>query len=166
MDPRREAVSLRAATRDDIPFLRALVARLVAFEGLTTRDPAAIAASSERMLLEAVEQTVQAAATESPTVAVLVAEAADGARLGCVQLQRAAEYFSGEPEAYVGVMAVAEEAEGQGVGRALMAGAEAWARERGLTRLSVEVFASNGGARAFYERLGFTEDSLRVVKRL
>jgi len=44
--------------------------------------------------------------------------------------------------------------------------AEAWARARGLSRLTLEVFANNGGARAFYERLGFAEDSLRVVKRL
>jgi ribosomal protein S18 acetylase RimI-like enzyme len=162
MSAEYEAVTVRAATRDDLPFVRVLAARLVAFEGLTTRDPAAVLASSERTLEEAVEQTVQG----SPTVAVLVAEAAGGARLGCVQVQRGAEYFSGDAEAYVGVLAVAEDAEGRGVGRVLMEGAEAWARERGLRRLALEVFANNGGARAFYERLGFAEDSLRVVKRL
>ncbi len=162
MDRQPEAVSLRDATPADVPFLHALAARLVDFEGLTTRDPAAIVASSERTLEGAVTQVAQGA----PTVAVLVAVGANGARLGCVQMQRGEEHFSGEPEVYVGVLAVTAEAEGRGVARALMAAVEAWARAQGCTRLALEVFAANGRARSFYERSGFVEDSLRVVKRL
>lgn len=157
-----ERLVVRPATPADLPFIRDLVPRLVTFGPLTTRDPDAVSASSERTLVDAVDRTVAGA----PDVAVLVAEGGRGEALGCVQVQQAAEYFSGAPEAYVAVLVVAEEAEGLGVGRALMAAVVAWARQRGLDRLALEVFAGNGRAREFYRRQGFTEDSLRVVKRL
>lgn len=156
------AVSVRRATADDLPFLRTLARRLVAFEGLTTRDPDAIVTSSEETLADAVERTLLGA----PAVAVLVAEGGAGEPLGCALVQQNVEYFTGEPEAYVAVLAVAEAAERRGVGRALMEGAEAWAVERGLSRLALEVFAANRGARSFYRRLGYVEDSLRLVKLL
>jgi ribosomal protein S18 acetylase RimI-like enzyme len=162
MDHQPETVSLRDATPADLPFLRALAARLVDFGELTTRDPAAVVTSSERTLEEAVTQVAQGSAT----VAVLVAVEPNGTRLGCVQMQRGEEHFSGQPEVYVGVLAVTAEAEGRGVARALTAGVEAWARQQGCARIALEVFAANGRARAFYERSGFVEDSLRVVKRL
>ena len=159
---RPSAVSVRGAEAADLPFVRSLARRLAAFEGLTTRDPGAIVASSEQTLVDAVERMLLG----SPAVTVLVAESAAGEPLGCALVQQESEYFTGEPEAYVAVLAVAEEVERRGVGRALMDGAEAWARERGLSRLALEVFAANGGARSFYRRLGYVEDSLRLVKLL
>lgn len=156
------SVVVRPATRADLPFIGDLVPRLVSFGPLTTRDADAVVASSERTLVDAVERAVAAA----PGVAVLVAEDGRGQALGCVQVQQGSEYFSGTPEAYVAVLVVAEGAEGRGVGRALMAAAEGWARERGLDRLALEVFAGNGRARDFYRQQGFVDDSLRVVKRL
>jgi ribosomal protein S18 acetylase RimI-like enzyme len=42
-----------------------------------------------------------------------------------------------------------------GAGRALVAGAEAWARERRMRALWVEPRSDNGGAIEFYLRLGF-----------
>ncbi|WP_369333663.1 GNAT family N-acetyltransferase [Corallococcus sicarius] len=47
-----------------------------------------------------------------------------------------------------------------------MAAGEAWAREQGYDRLTLTVFAGNARARAFYERLGFGEETLRLVKPL
>jgi ribosomal protein S18 acetylase RimI-like enzyme len=76
------------------------------------------------------------------------------------------KHFTGVAEAYVGELAVTEEAEGRGVGRALMDGAEAWARERGLERISLDTGAANDGARGFYARLGYTETDIRLSKPL
>jgi ribosomal protein S18 acetylase RimI-like enzyme len=52
----------------------------------------------------------------------------------------------------------------RGVGRALMEHAAAWAREQGAAELVLTVWAGNGEAEAFYERLGYRELS-RVLHR-
>src|SRR3712207_7111016 len=52
------------------------------------------------------------------------------------------------------------EASGRGVGRTLMEAAAEWARGRGYRLLTLETFGDNHGARAFYARLGYREESL------
>ena len=59
-------------------------------------------------------------------------------------------------------MCVAREWRGRGVGSALLAAAIEWARERGLHKLSLGVFAHNSGAIALYRKLGFVEEGRRV----
>jgi ribosomal protein S18 acetylase RimI-like enzyme len=59
-------------------------------------------------------------------------------------------------------MAVTREWRGRGVGSALLAGAIEWARERGLHKLSLGVFAHNAGAIALYRKFGFVEEGRRV----
>jgi ribosomal protein S18 acetylase RimI-like enzyme len=98
--------------------------------------------------------------------AMLVAEDALGRRLGFVYAVPATDFFTGEEHGHVSDIAVAPEAEGRGVGRALMAAAEAWARARGYRALSLHVFVGNDGARAFYERLGYEDELLRMRKHL
>ena len=56
---------------------------------------------------------------------------------------------------YIEALAVAEEHRGRGLGSLLLADAEAWALDRGRTRLALHVLASNTGARRLYERSGF-----------
>src|SRR5437879_4073510 len=71
-------------------------------------------------------------------------------------------HFSGETDAYVGELVVARHAEGQGVGRALLAEVQRWAVGRGGRRLTLETGAANGSARAFYAALGFQEEDVRL----
>ena len=59
-------------------------------------------------------------------------------------------------------MCVAREWRGRGVGSALLAAAIEWARERGLHKLSLGVFAHNSGAIALYRKLGFVDEGRRV----
>ena len=59
-------------------------------------------------------------------------------------------------------MAVAREWRGRGVGSALLAAAIEWARERGLHKLSLAVFAHNDAAIALYRKFGFVEEGRRV----
>ena len=73
-------------------------------------------------------------------------------------------HFTGMPEAYVGELVVAEESEGRGVGRALMAAVEDWARERRLVRVSLDTGAANTAARRFYAALGYEESDVRLTK--
>jgi RimJ/RimL family protein N-acetyltransferase len=59
-------------------------------------------------------------------------------------------------------MMVAAGSRGRGVGTALLVAAIAWARQQGLHKLSLGVFASNTPARGLYRKLGFVEEGLRV----
>jgi RimJ/RimL family protein N-acetyltransferase len=51
---------------------------------------------------------------------------------------------------------------GRGVGTALVQAAIAWAGERGLHKLCLEVFPHNVAAIALYRKCGFTEEGRRV----
>lgn len=58
-------------------------------------------------------------------------------------------------------LSVASVFRGMGVGRALMTEAEMWAREHGVERLELGVFASNERARRLYERLGYEVEGVQ-----
>ena len=59
-------------------------------------------------------------------------------------------------------MQVVRDWRGRGVGGALMVEAIAWAREQGLHKLSLEVFAHNEAGLALYRKMGFVEEGRRV----
>jgi ribosomal protein S18 acetylase RimI-like enzyme len=59
-------------------------------------------------------------------------------------------------------MAVAREWRGRGVGSALLADAIEWARDRGLHKLSLGVFAHNTAAIELYHKFGFVEEGRRM----
>jgi ribosomal protein S18 acetylase RimI-like enzyme len=61
-------------------------------------------------------------------------------------------------------MAVAREWRGRGVGSALLGAAIDDARERGLHKVSLSVFAHNAAAIALYRKFGFVEEG-RLVKQ-
>jgi ribosomal protein S18 acetylase RimI-like enzyme len=59
-------------------------------------------------------------------------------------------------------MCVARGWRDRGVGSALVAEAIEWARERGLHKLSLDVFAHNARAIALYHKFGFVDEGRRV----
>jgi RimJ/RimL family protein N-acetyltransferase len=81
---------------------------------------------------------------------------ADGELVGQIFVLRSHHGF-GE----IGMM-VARDRRGQGIGTALMEAAIGWAREQGLHKLSLDVFAHNEAALALYRKLGFVEEGRRV----
>lgn len=68
-----------------------------------------------------------------------------------------------EPAARLLALVVTETWRGRGVGRALVARAEAWAVEQGRARLVVTSNAARVGAHEFYPRLGFTRTKTQHV---
>lgn len=100
-----------------------------------------------------------------PDRAVFVAEDGQSRCVGFISVARSG-HCTGEEYAYIGELAVAQEAERRGVGRALVEEAEAWARQRGFRMIGLDTGAANAGARAFYARLGFAEESVKLVKVL
>jgi len=68
----------------------------------------------------------------------------------------------GCPVAVIEALYVAPEERGHGAGQALLAAAEAWARERGATVIVSETKLDNESGRALHARLGYEEASTRV----
>lgn len=95
---------------------------------------------------------------------LFVAEDADGERAGFIHLQRTADFFTGRSNCHVSDMAVAQAYENRGVGKALLAHAEAWARDHHCQLVTLAVFPGNTRARALYEACGYATDLLRLAK--
>ena len=53
-----------------------------------------------------------------------------------------------------------------GHGKAMLAAAEGWLRERGAPKVMLMVAESNGGVRGFYEKLGFTRSPVVTMGKL
>jgi GNAT superfamily N-acetyltransferase len=86
-----------------------------------------------------------------PDDEVLVAPGDDGLPVACCHLERR------EGGAYLGMFAVRPHAQGAGVGRRMLAAAEAWVRDRwGSTTLEITVLNHRPELLAWYERCGFS----------
>jgi ribosomal protein S18 acetylase RimI-like enzyme len=68
--------------------------------------------------------------------------------------------------AYVTDIAVTSKMRGQGIGLKLLKEAEAFSRQRGANVLRLNVLAKNRSARAFYEKTGFRELEIKLIKPL
>lgn len=75
-------------------------------------------------------------------------------------------HFTGELDAYVGELVVADTAARRGVGTLLMRAAERWAHDHGFTRVTLETGAANSAARQFYRVLGYLEEEVRLTKTI
>jgi len=62
-------------------------------------------------------------------------------------------------------VAVARERRGKGLGRALVAAAEAWLAERGVPKAMLMVRTTNAGVLGFYERQGYARSRTVVLER-
>jgi aminoglycoside 6'-N-acetyltransferase I len=94
--------------------------------------------------------------------AVLIAEDAGGHALGFAELsiRPYAEGCSTDRVAFLEGWFVVPEARGRGVGRALVAAAEEWARLQGCTELGSDAEEDNHASAAAHHALGFTEVGL------
>lgn len=68
------------------------------------------------------------------------------------------------PLAQLTLLVVDESVRGTGVGRAIVAEAERWVRERGCRRMVVTTALRRSDAHAFYERVGYTHTGRRYAK--
>lgn len=92
------------------------------------------------------------AAIESHDAAVLVAQAGDGALVGfCTAYQDIHSVRFGY-RAWIEDLAVDPNRRSQGVGKALLDAAKAWAKERGATHLELDSGDARLDAHRFYER--------------
>ncbi|KUN05462.1 acetyltransferase [Streptomyces yokosukanensis] len=90
----------------------------------------------------------------------LVAET-DGRLVGYIRLAVPTRLASNAHVLQIQGLAVADEARGQGLGRALIRAAVEEARGRGARRLSLRVLGHNAPARALYEAEGFAVEGVQ-----
>ena len=95
---------------------------------------------------------------------VHVAKNDEGKVLGVAMVTMRPELLSHAPSAHLEALAVEKNAEGQGVGSALLASVEEEAQQRGALSMSLTVFARNQRARKVYERAGYDGELLRYIK--
>ena len=143
-----------------------LADRLVSFDVPAWRDKPELVEGDRRSLAEWFELNCRddsrAEAQSAETEAMYIAEL-DGKPAGCAYLVTLVDYFNLNPHAHLSVLAVAADAEGQGVGTALIDQSIAWAKERGSDRLTLSALVTNSRARALYERKGFAGEYIRYV---
>ena len=148
-------IGIRPADDDDRAAVLELAPRLA--EGVAPwRDQAEALLAGRRWL----EESLDAARAGDGVVLV----AADAGQIAGVISVRPSTHFTGERDGYIGELAVADRASRQGIGRALIAAAEDWARARGLRHLTLHTGAFNANARAFYAALGFVEEEVRLTR--
>ena len=75
-------------------------------------------------------------------------------------------YVQAAPRLHIDQAGVEEEFRGKGIGTALVAHVEEVARERGIDSVTLGVYGRNQDALRLYERLGFTIESVRMIKNL
>ena len=150
-------IRLRPFTASDLDFVLSLAPRL-AIGMRPWRDRALWLKAVEGWLAESI-------ARQEHRGAVFIAEDVTGERLGFATVSES-EHFTSQPQAYIGELATCEEAKGRGVGCALVAACEEWARAKGFALITLTTGAGNERALGFYRRLGYVDEDVTLTRRL
>jgi len=140
------SVTVRDLTAGDLPAARALLRQLgydIDADDLIARFLAVSQAGAEH--------------------ALMVAEL-DGAVVGLLHIF-ARPAVEKPTEALVQSLVVDETRRGAGIGKALMARAEAWARDQGFASVALHTQVKRTDARAFYRAIGYDEVTEAVLMR-
>jgi GNAT superfamily N-acetyltransferase len=158
---------IRPATEEDLDQISSLYEEFQSFhvDGLPDRLRVPEAHEVDRAALAAAVRALVTGADRT----LLVAD--DGGRLAGlaeVHLQppAASPFVVPRTSAVLQSLVVTASDRGAGTGRALVAGAEAWAAARGATEVQVKTWEFAAGPLAFYEALGYTTFRRELVKPL
>jgi GNAT superfamily N-acetyltransferase len=135
------AVSVRLATRADVPLVHGLIRQLAVYEKL------------EHAMVSTEADLAEALFGARPAAEALVAELA-GAPVGFALFFTTFSTFVGRPGLYLEDLFVVPEARGHGAGKALLARLAQLAVERRCGRLEWAVLDWNEPAIGFYKSLG------------
>ena len=149
-------IAVRTATLIDLPFIHALLPSYAEFGLPSWRDVDVMVRTDSEVLASALQNGA----------AIFIAEDQMHTPLGFVHLHPGSDHYFKGNQCHISDLIVAPEGRGQGVGKVLMAKAEAWAKSEGYERLTLNVFAGNERARKLYEELGFGADVVKYVKEV
>jgi GNAT superfamily N-acetyltransferase len=140
-------VAIRPATEADVDALAGLITELGA---PTTPD----------------EMSARLAAIRSRQDFGALVAVAGGEVAGMAGLSVSPSFVRNTPNGQIVAMVVGEPYRRRGVGRALLAAAEAWFSERGATRIMLVSGVHRAEAHAFYRACGYEHTGLRFVRHL
>lgn len=157
----RTRLTVRLATEPDVPALIALINQLASEARLLFVVPVDPETGAEDLR----QFLVMTAASGNNAVLV----ATDGSELVGLATATGGVHPAKRAAVEVGI-GVLEARQGRGIGRALMAGLEDWARQAEIHRLQLPVVTSNAPAIALYRKCGFSvegtlHESARVEGR-
>ena len=132
---------------------------LVALARAVASEPEGWLLADARWRSESEERRYIRALQRHPDAGLFVAELDGGVLVGRLSLMRD-PHPSSKHVADLGVMVAAGHRR-RGVGTALMAAAEDWARSAGVGKLELHVFPHNEPAIRLYEKLGYAREGLR-----
>ena len=150
-------VAIRPFSIEDLQFLTRVAPRMHPGQTASPRDPATF----DRFFSDMGDGNFLTKPGAQAFVATI-----DGQSCGVISFYPDRDYFTDHPRVYVDNLAVTQESEGKGVGRALLDYVERWARGHGYREVVLDVFAGNQRAIAFYERQGYRPDHIRMAKPL
>ena len=146
-------VILRPARLDDAEGLAAHVKRIAEdAEGFSPARP------EEVRTLEQYRPILEETCND-PRVLFLVAERADRI-VGEVNLRLFSRYSATSHVRVFGI-GLDREVRRQGLGERMTRMAIEWAKQNGVTRIELQVFADNSAAQALYEKMGFVREGVR-----
>ena len=105
------------------------------------------------------------ALVKHPGAAAWVAEQ-DGSVVGYGQAHIIPSLHFPKPYAILSALVVAQQAQGQGIGKQLVATIEQWARAQGAERISLTSALHRVPAHGFYKSLGYEHTGVRLAKQL
>lgn len=158
-----DAITVREATLADYPALRRL------FDEIQQEHSEALPHIFQMPDGPVRPRRHIAALLADPDIALFVAERR-GRVIGVIDVRM--QYSPDNPIlvprrfAMVDTLVVRKHSRRHGAGRALMARAHEWARERGVDEVVLTVWEVNAGAVAFYEALGYTTAYRRMAIRV
>ena len=117
---------------------------------------AAVAAERDGIATEPPVDVEERAALFARSAAGSLVAVAGGQLIGMIHIEVSRAGFGD-----IGML-VSREWRGRGVGSELVRAAASWARDHGLHKLSLEVFAHNAAAIALYRKCGFVQEGRRV----
>src|SRR3569623_1800763 len=149
-------IHIRLADAGDDDFILGLVDRFVDIELPAWRRRGETAAGSRK--------DVQRHVREQPAGSHLfVAEDDDGERVAFLHLQNMTDFFTGAANCHISDLVVAPGHDGKGIGKALLAYTERWARDHHCRHVTLADFPGTQRARDLYARNGFGEEHIRMV---
>jgi ribosomal protein S18 acetylase RimI-like enzyme len=86
--------------------------------------------------------------------------------VACLWLGNAIDQVRGDRHSHIFLLYVLPAHRRKGIGSALMHHAEEWARGRGDRQVGLQVFVANQPAISLYQKLGYTSQSVWMVKPL
>jgi len=154
-------ITIRKAVDDDVDFISRHAYRLLDFE-----LPAWRANEKDEMTKADVRHIMKSMFSKGNEPQVFIALDSSGQRCGFIHLDMQRDYYTDELSAHIRDIVVIAEAEGKGIGKALLQKADEWAKQNKARWITLNVFEENKHAREVYEKTGYQVEWVRYLKVL